>query len=172
MIETRTRQDLKDVLMDPKAPGVKDPYFVIRGEAGQNITVLTPGLNGNEFNKTYGHFHNYQGVEIYHVVYGQGVLLMQRNDEMGEAKEVKVVSLRPGMTVEIPSGYGHALINVGKTYLVVIDNSPTGKNVHNFEPVKEKQGFAYYVVDKRGEVGFEPNPNYRMHPQITTESEG
>lgn len=171
MIEPRLREELKDVLMDPKSPGVKEPYFVIRGEGGQNITVLTPGLNGNEFNKTYGHFHNYQGVEIYHVVYGQGVLVMQRNDENGEAKEVKVVGLRSGMTAEIPSGYGHCLVNIGKTYLVVVDNAPNMKDSHNFEPVKEKHGFAYYVVDKRGEVGFEANPNYKMHPQISTETQ-
>lgn len=169
MIQTRTRQELKDVLMDPQAPGVKEPYFVIRGEGGQNITVLTPGLNGQEFNKTHGHFHNYQGIEIYHVVYGQGVLMIQRNDEGGEAKEVKIVSLRPGMTVEIPIGYGHALANVGKTYLVVIDNSPNIPNAHNLEPVKEKHGLAYYIVDKRGEVGFESNPHYKLHPQIVTE---
>lgn len=168
MIQTRTRQELKDVLADPKAPGVKEPYFVIRGEAGQNITVLTPGLNGHEFNKTYGHFHKYQGVEIYHVAYGQGVLVMQRNDENGEAKEFRVVSLRPGMTVEIPSGYGHSLVNVGKTYLVTIDNAPNQKGAHDFEIVKEKQGFAYYVIDKKGEIGFDANPNYKLHPQINT----
>lgn len=168
MIDTRTRQELKDVLMDPKTPGVKEPYFVIRGEAGQNITVLTPGKNGNEFNKTYGHFHNYQGVEIYNVVYGQGVLVLQRNDEEGEAKEFKIISLRGGMNVEIPAGYGHCLINVGKTYLVTVDNAPAGAKMHNFEPVTQKHGFAYYVVDKKGEVGFESNHNYRRHPQVST----
>lgn len=167
MIEARTRQELKEVLMDPKAPGVKDPYFVIRGEAGQNITILTPGLNGQEFNKTYGHFHKYQEVEIYHVVYGQGVLILQRNDENGEAKEVRVVSLRSGTTTEVPAGYGHALINIGKTYLVVIDNAPASPKAHDFAPVKEKHGFAYYVVDKKGEVGFESNPHYKLHPQIS-----
>lgn len=168
MIQTRTRSEMRDVLLDPRAPGVKEPYFMIRGEGGQNITILTPGLNGGEFNKTYGHFHKYQGVEIYHVVYGQGVLLMQRNDENGEAKEFRVVMLRFGMTVEIPAGYGHALVNVGKTYLVAIDNSPNEKGIHDFETVKAKHGFAYYVIDKRGEVSFEPNPNYKIHPQIAT----
>lgn len=168
MITTRTRQELKDVLMDPKEPGVREPYFVIRGEGGQNITALTPGLNGREFNKTYGHFHNFPEIEIYHVVYGQGLVVMQRNDENGQAKEFRMVTLRPGATVEIPVGYGHSLINIGKTYLVVIDNSPTDAKAHNFEPVKEKHGFAYYVVDKKGEIGFEPNPDYNIHPQIVT----
>ena len=168
MIQVRTRKEIKDVLMNPKAPGVKDPYFVIHGEGGQNVTILTPGKNGEEYNKTYGHFHLYQGVEIYTVVYGQGVLLMQRNDEEGEVKEVKVVGLRSGLNIEIPAGFGHALINVGKTYLVTVYNAPQEKGVHDFETVKEKRGFAYYVVDKKGEVGFEPNPNYKIHPQIST----
>jgi oxalate decarboxylase/phosphoglucose isomerase-like protein (cupin superfamily) len=155
--------------MDPKAPGIKEPYFVIRGEGGQNVTILTPGKNGDEFNKTYGHFHqNWQGVEIYNVVYGQGVLVLQRNDENGEAKEFRVVSLRPGMAAEIPVGYGHAMVNIGKTYLVVIDNSPNDPKIHDFETVKQKHGFAYYLVDKKGEVGFVSNPNYRLHPQVST----
>lgn len=168
MINQRTRQELKEVLMDPQTPGVKEPYFVIREGGGESITVLSPGKNGHEFNKTYGHFHNFQGVEIYHVAYGQGVLILQRNDEMGEAKEFRVVGLKGGMSVEVPAGYGHALVNVGKTCLVTIDNSPNDSSAHNFEPVKVKHGFAYYIVDKKGEVGFEQNPNYRLHPQIST----
>lgn len=167
MINIKTRQELKDVLMDPKSPGVKEPYLVINGEAGQNITVITPGLNGPEFNKTYGYFHKYQEVEIYHVIYGQGILIMQRNDPDGEAKEARVVSLRPGLTVEVPVGFGHALVNVGKTYLAVIDDTPIEKNTRDFASVKAKHGLAYYVVDKKGEVGFEPNPNYKLHPQIS-----
>lgn len=168
MITACSRQELKDVLMDTKAPGVKEPYFVIYGEGGQNITVITPGLNGVEFNKTYGHFHTSQEVEIYHVVYGQGVLIMQRNDEEGEAKEIRVVGLRQGSTVEIPAGYGHTIANVGKHYLVVIDNGSLGTRGDNIKDIQERHGLAYYIIDKKGEVGFEPNPHYHIHPQIST----
>ncbi|MDD2823520.1 MAG: glucose-6-phosphate isomerase family protein [Candidatus Daviesbacteria bacterium] len=168
MLTAVSRQELKEVLMDGKSPGVKEPYFVISGEGGQNITVITPGTNGTEFNKTHGHFHTFQEVEVYHVVYGQGVLLMQRNDENGEAKEVRIVGLRPGSTVEVPSGYCHTIANVGKNYLVVIDNSPSSAKSHNSDSINEKQGLVYYIVDKKGEVGFDPNPNYRLHPQIST----
>lgn len=168
MVVATTRQELKDVLMDVKAPGVKEPYFTISGEGGQNILIITPGVNGIEFNKTYGHFHTFQEVEIYHVVYGQGVLIMQRNDEMGEAKEIRVVGIRPGATVEIPFGYGHAIANVGKNYLVVIDNSPLGVKGNDTKDIRNKHGLAYYIIDKKGEVGFEQNPNYHIHPQIST----
>lgn len=168
MIKTFTRTELKDILMDPKNSGVKDSYFIIQGEEGQNITIISPGTNGVEFNKTFGSFHNYPEIEIYNVVYGQGVLLMQRNDEDGEAKEVRIVGLRPGSTVEIPAGYGHTIVNVGKSYLVVIDNAPIAQKGDNIEMIRLKHGLAYYIVDKKGEVGFEPNPNYHLHPQITT----
>ncbi len=168
MIVTKTHKEIEDVLKDPKAKGVKDAYFVIRGN-NQNITVLSPGLNGDEYNKTYGHFHNYLGAESYTCLYGQGILVMQRNDETGEAKEFKVVTLNSGKQVEIPAGFGHALINVGKSYLVVIDNAPNSPKAHNYEPVKLKKGFAYYVIERKGEIGFDLNHNYRVHPQITSE---
>lgn len=168
MITTKTGQELKDVLMDPKATGVKEAYFVIHSD-DQNITALSPGKFGVEFNKTYGHFHNYQGVEIYNCLYGQGILVMQRNDEDGEAKEFKIVTLHPGRQVGIPAGFGHSIINVGKGFLVVLDNAPNSSKAHNYKPVKEKRGFAYYIVEKKGEVGFEANPNYKVHPQISTE---
>lgn len=168
MIVSYNLDQLREVLMDPKAKGIKEPYFVIRGE-GQNITILAPGKNGVEYNKTYGHFHNYQGVEIYHCLYGQGILVIQRNDENGEAKEFKVTSLSAGKQAEIPAGYGHSLVNVGKGFLAVLDNAPDDPKAHNYQPVKEKRGFAYYVVEKKGEISFEQNPNYGVHPQVTVE---
>lgn len=168
MIITKTHKELEDVLMDPKDTGVKEPYFIIR-EIGQNITIIVPGKNGDEYNKTYGHFHIYMGVEIYNCLYGQGLLIMQRNDEEGEAKEFKVVTLHSGKQVEVPSGYGHCIVNIGKSFLVMLDNSPDFEKSHNYETVKIKKGFAYYVIEKKGEISFEHNPNYHVHPQITTE---
>jgi oxalate decarboxylase/phosphoglucose isomerase-like protein (cupin superfamily) len=167
MIETRTHKELEDVLMDPKGTGLKEPYFVIRGN-NQSITVINPGKNGEEYNKTYGHFHAWMGIETYNCLYGQGILIMQRNDEDGNAKEYKVVTLHAGKQVEVPAGYGHSVANVGKEYLVVLDNTPNGAK-HNYDPVKAKHGFAYYVVEKKGEIGFDQNPNYVVHPQISTE---
>lgn len=168
MIVTETHKKLEEVLMEPKAKGLKEVYYVIRGD-GQNITALPQGKNGNEYNKTHGHFHNYLGIEIYSCLYGQGLLLMQRNDERGEAKEFKVVTLHPGRQIEIPAGFGHSIINIGKSVLVVLDNAPNSPDAHNYQPVKEKHGLAYYVVEKKGEVAFEQNPYYQVHPQISTE---
>lgn len=168
MIITRTHKDLEDVLMEPKEKGVKEAYFVFRGD-GHNITILNPGTNGTEYNKTFGHFHLYKGVEIYQCLYGQGLVVMQRNDEEGEAKEFKVVTLSPLKQVIIPAGFGHSLVNTGKNFLVVLDNAPNDARSHEYETVKAKRGFAYYVVERKGEIAFEKNPNYKVHPQISSE---
>lgn len=169
MVITKTHQDLKDVLREPKALGLKDAYFILPGD-GQNITVLASGNNGREFNKTHGHFQkSSQIVENLYCLYGQGLLVMQRNDEAGEAKEFKVVSLNSGKQVVIPAGFGSAIINIGKTFLVILDNSALTPQAYNYRLVKDKKGFAYYVVEKKGEIAFEQNPHYLVHPQITME---
>lgn len=168
MINKISHRDLAPVLMVSNGSYVKEPYFVIEGENGENITVISSGKNGPEFNKTFGYFHNFAGVVIYHCLYGQGILIMQRNDEEGQAKEVRVIGIRPGSTVEVPAGYGHCVVNIGKNFLIVTDNAPEKPKAQNIEFLKVKKGLAYYIVDKKGNVAFEENSNYSFHPQIAT----
>lgn len=166
MVIQVSRKELQPFLMEPKAVGVKDPYYLIQGE-DQTITVLSSGKNGIEYNKTMGYFNKLQGAVTLTCLYGQGVVIIQRNDELGEAKEFKVSTLSPGKQVEVPSGWGHSIINIGKKFLMVI-NSTIPHKLQALEPIKLKKGFAYYVVEKKGEVGFESNSTYRVRPQITT----
>ena len=169
MIVTKKSKDLMDVYMDPKArPLVKHPYSLITAE-NQVIFIIASGQNGIEYNKTEGYFSNFEGVSIYQCLYGQGILLMQRNDEVGEAKEFKVVTLNAGRQVGVPVGWAMCIVNIGKTFLVVVGNLDINSKYIDSKPVFEKQGLAYYVVEKKGEIGFKQNPNYENHPQITTE---
>ncbi|MBI2334187.1 hypothetical protein HYU96_00070 [Candidatus Daviesbacteria bacterium] len=168
MIITKTHQDLKDVLLEPQAPGAKEAYFILPAE-NQNITVIMSGNNGREFNKTHGHFHKAEVVEIFQCLYGQGLLIMQRNDEMGEAKEFKVVTLSAGKQITVPAGFAHCAVNTGKNFLVILDNASSSPQALSYKLIKQKHGFAYYVVEKKGEIAFEQNPNYAVHPQISTE---
>ncbi len=154
--------------MDPSAPGVKEPFFILEGKE-QVIFIVSPGLNGNEFNKTLGDFYLYQAMQVFTVAFGQGVLLMQRNDESGEAKEFKFVNLYPGRSIAVPSGWAVCLVNTGKNYLMVVRNSILSDKYLDSKPITEKQGLAYYVIDKKGDISLTKNPNYRVSPQITTE---
>lgn len=167
MVTEKTYKDLKPVLVDKDGKGVKSAYYEI--EDGQSIFVVSPGYNGVEFNKTIGFFSNFPGMQTYFCLYGSGVLLMQRNDPEGEAKEFKVVMFSPLKQVSVPVGWGMCLVNTGGNYLVVLRSTPLPKKNTDSKAVLDKGGFAYFVIEKKGEVVFEPNPKYRVHPQIATE---
>lgn len=168
MVISKKIKDLKPVLMKGVKGGIKIPYYLIKaGE--QLIFVLAAGRNGVEFNKTIGFFSNFPGMQSYQCLYGQGILIMQRNDELGEAKEFKVVTLNPGKQVMVGAGWGMAMVNTGTSFLVMLRNSVLDETFEDSKPILEKQGFAYYVVEKKGEIAFEQNPNYSVHPQISTE---
>lgn len=167
MIIAQTGINLKPVLMEGKTQ-VKNPYYLI-SDNEQLIFVVSPGRNSAEFNKTVGYFSNYPGMQTYQCLYGRGLLLAQRNDTEGEAKEFKVVTLNPGRVVSVPAFWGMCIVNTGNNYLVVLRNSLLDEKYKNEKPILEKRGFVYYVVEKKGEISFEQNPNYKVHPQITTE---
>lgn len=168
MIITKTKKDLKPVLMDKGSRIMKNPYYLIE-DSGQIIFVVTGGKNGVEFNKTEGYFCNYPGMQTYSCLYGSGILLMQRNDEDGEAKEFKVVTLNFGKQAVVPALWAMCLVNTGNSFLVVLRNSLLEKEFLDPKPIIEKSGLAYFVVEKKGEIVFEQNPNYQVHPQISME---
>lgn len=168
MIITKTKNALKPVLLERGREGTKIAYYLIVDKE-QVLFVVLPGLSGREFNKTLGYLSEYAGMQTYSCLYGSGILLMQRSDELGEAKEFKVLILSPLKQVNVPAGWSICLVNTGNKLLVVLRNSALDEKRFISKPIMEKQGFNYYVVDKKGEISFEPNSNYSVHPQITTE---
>lgn len=122
-----------------------------------------------EFNKTIGFVSTPGGLTVYQCLFGQGILILQRNDEENEAKEFKIVTLSSGRQVGVPALWASSLINVGKGFLVVLKSGAYEENSSNTKTIIEKQGLAYYIIEKKGEISFEQNPNYSVHPQIATE---
>lgn len=167
MVTPIEEKQLKPVLMPGERPEVKNPYYIIK-DNDQVLFVVSAGKNGPEFNKTIGYFSNFPGMQTYQCLYGQGIIVMQRNQD-GDAKEFKVVTLNPGRQVLVPAGWGMCIVNTGISLLVVLRNSLLEEKMEDPDPILEKSGFTYYIVEKKGEISFEPNPNYKIHPQITTE---
>lgn len=168
MVITKTYNELRPVLMDKATKGIKTPYYLMT-DKDQVIFVISSGLNGSEFNKTSGCFNNFSGIQTLQCLYGSGILLMQRNDEFEEAKEFKMVRLSPHKQVDVPVGWLVCLVNTGSGLLVVIESNHLDEKYKIPKPILDKKGFAYYVVEKKGEIVFEPNPNYNIRPQVTAE---
>jgi len=174
----RTHEKMKEVLMEPDAPGPAIHYYMVRGgPLKRNITVWEPGLVGQEYIKAYGHYHILDFKETYKILEGEGILLLQER-KVVDGKPVdekidsfKAIRVKAGDIAPIPPFAGHSLVNIGKTWLVTSDDSPFTQNdsastpAHaDYEAVKRMQGFAYYVVEKNGEPVLIKNPKYASVP--------
>lgn len=174
----RDHAKMREVLMNPDGAGPAIYYYMIRGGAKQrNITIWEPGTVNSEYIKTYGHYHVGALDETYWILFGTGVILKQKRaqDENGEPlldviEEFIAISVKPGDSVYMPSGYGHLAVNTGSTYFVTADDSPVNFDEANpvsmpghadYEPVKHMRGFAYYVVEHNGKPALKRNPLYK-----------
>lgn len=174
----RTHEKMVEVLMDSKGQGPMYHYYMIRGGTDQkNITVWEPGTISGEYVKTYGHYHVGDIHETYWVLYGEGIVLLQKLavDRDGKmipdvVEEFKAQPVKPGDKVYMDSGWGHLVANVGETYLVTADDSPVNFEEKNptslpghadYEPVKQMRGFAYYVVEHEGRPALVKNNLYK-----------
>lgn len=181
----RTHEAMKPVLKNPEANGPAMHYYMIRGGKDQrNVTVWEPGLVGDEYVKTFGHYHVGQLDETYWFAQGEGVLLMQKLESNADGEliadrvaEFKAVAVQGGDSQFIPAGYGHLVANVGSTYFVTIDDSPVDFEERDpvslpghadYKLVEQMQGFAYYVVERDGKPALVRNPRYKAVAQVDT----
>jgi glucose-6-phosphate isomerase len=176
---SRSHEKMQEVLMDPAGKGPIIHYYMIRGGKDQkNITVWEPGTISGEYIKTYGHYHVGKLDETYWILFGSGVALLQKlvTDKNGdmvmdEVAEIKAIVVKPGMEVYMPEGYGHLVVNTGRTYFVTADDSPvdfeekdpvTLPGHADYTLVQKMQGFAYYVVEgPNGQPALKKNPKYK-----------
>ncbi len=166
----------KSVLKDPQASGPDPVYWVFPelSENGKwaNMTVIVPGRYGDEYPKTFGHYHGIDVNETYHLVEGDGILQLQSKfiDEKGEwvkdkVKEVYLVRFKPGEEVLITPKWGHSWSNVGELPLLSFDDWRAGHKPTDYEDIKVLQGLAYYLIEENGEPKAVANPNYKDLPE-------
>jgi len=173
---SRSHEKMKDVLMNPDAPGPAIHYYMIRGgSTKRNVTVWETGTVGGEYIKTYGHYHIGNLDETYWIVQGQGIALLQKMvvvnglPQPDMIEEFKAVPVKAGDSVYMPPGYGHLLVNTGTEWLVTADNSPVEGTQDSasmpghadYEIVRQMRGFAYYVVERNGKPALVANRLYK-----------
>ncbi len=179
----RTQEKMKDVLMDPSAQGPAVHYHMVRGGSDQrNITIWEPGTVSGEYIKTYGHYHVGELDETYWVIFGEGVVLVQKRvvgasgqPKDDEIEEAYAVHVKVGDEIFIPAEWGHLVANISKTFFVTADDSPvnfeevdpvTLPGHADYEAVERMQGFCYYIIEKDGMPILVKNPKYKKVPEI------
>ncbi|MFA7244415.1 MAG: glucose-6-phosphate isomerase family protein [Patescibacteria group bacterium] len=129
-----------------------------------DLTVVPPAKIGDEYIKTIGHYHpnkqgtNFQYPELYYVASGVATCLVQ-NLENGIVTDVIICQVEEGNSIVIPPGYGHATINAGNRTLVMANWVCNGFD-SDYSEFENKQGAAYYILDKFGEKKIVKNPRY------------
>jgi len=108
------------------------------------ISKLHPGLVGEEWFMTKGHYHTAINTgEIYLALRGEGLMMMKTPD--GQCRHER---FKPGRMVYVPPYWGHRSINTGREPLISFCVYP-GDAGHNYGDI-EKEGFPRRAFFRNG----------------------
>jgi glucose-6-phosphate isomerase len=118
-------------------------------------TVVYPGRVGEEYFMTRGHTHtNEDAPEIYLTVRGQGMMLLQT-----EENRVQALAMAPGTILYIPGATAHRIVNVSDELLVTFAVYPLAAGL-NYERVAS-HGFKRIIVATPDGPDLVPNPGFQ-----------
>jgi len=165
--ESRKLEELKEVLLDSKIvqnQPKEEIYYMVRGidffkNLRFDITIFLSKILGKEYVKTKGHFHLGDFGELYQVLEGKGIFLLQKGKE--KVKEVYFVKAKRGEFVKIPPKYGHVTINPTEKPLIV-GNWILNNVKSEYESFEKLKGACYYFTKE----GWIKNKNYRFVPKL------
>lgn len=140
-------------------------YFMHRGLKIKDgwrydITVIPPKMLGEEFVKTKGNRNSNGFLEIYEVLEGEAIFLLQKMKN-GKVEDVMAVKAKKGDFVLDPAGYCLVSINPSKKTLK-LGNWVPEKNENIYKEMEKKQGACYYYTQK----GWLKNENYKKVPKL------
>lgn len=155
----------------------KDRELFNKDEYRYDITYIMPGTVGNECKKTSGHYHCYNPEhtntypEVYEVLYGTAMFILQRSDNFEAAEEELVVNdlilvkVEAGQTLLVPANYGHCSINIGEGPMIFSNLAYVPCGI-DYNPVKSHKGMAVFAKKIDGELVMEVNKDYKNLPDI------
>jgi len=171
--DVRKLSDMRSVVADQewlKSAEDSDLYFMYRGlemkdKIRYDITVVAAKILGNEFNKTKGHYHVGSFGEVYTVLEGSAIYLMQKKNENGDIEDVYAVKAEKGDVVIIPSFYGHVTINPSETKELKMANWVCEDCKSDYSLFEKNHGACYYYTKQ----GWIKNENYKNIPELRFE---
>jgi len=126
-----------------------------------DVTLIPSKKIDGEFNKTLGHYHPGDYPELYEVIRGRALFLMQSRDY----RRLVIVEAKEGDQALIPPGYGHVTVNVGEGPLIM-SNLVFWDFESDYRPFVEKRGALVYVTER----GLIRNESYGLDFEIVRRS--
>lgn len=110
------------------------------------LSKLQPGVVGDEFFMTKGHYHTIiETSEIYFCLEGQGFMLMKTQDG-----QVRAEKMWRGTIVYVPPYWAHRSVNTGDTPLTTFFIYPADAG-HNYGDITE-EGFTKRIFKRNGGI--------------------
>lgn len=174
--DIRKLNDMKAVVCDQKwlkTAQDSELYYMYRGlekkdELRYDVTIIPAKMLGNEFNKTKGHYHVGAYQEIYTVLEGSAIYLMQKLVEPEDPEnisDVYAIKAEKGDSIIIPSYYGHVTINPSGTQDLKMANWVSNDCKSDYSPFEKMHGACYYYTKN----GWIKNKNYKAIPELRFE---
>ncbi len=172
--DIRKLSDIKEVVYDQewlKIASNLELYYMYRGLEKKDglrydITVIPAKMLGSEFTKTKGHYHVGAYQEVYIVLEGKAIYLMQKTGkEESETEDVYAIEAQKGDVVVIPPFYGHVTINPSKTEELKMANWVSPQCKSDYSLYEKLQGACYYYTKQ----GWIKNKNYKSVPELRFE---
>jgi len=171
----RHLNDMREVLCDKdfaKNSPDMELYYMYRGIEKKggvryDITVIPAKMLGSEFVKTVGHYHPGKYGEVYIVLEGEAIYLMQKRSTEDEnaIEDCYAVKAKKGDVIIIPSFYGHSTINPSKTQELKMANWASDNFKSDYSLYKKLQGACYYYTEQ----GWIKNENYKSVSELRFE---
>ncbi|MEA3452852.1 MAG: glucose-6-phosphate isomerase family protein [Patescibacteria group bacterium] len=170
--DIRYLKDMDAVIYDKDWQQTADPetelYYMYRGLKERqgyryDITIMFPKMLGKEFNKTKGHTHNKDYGEIYIVLEGEAIYLMQKESN-GVIEDAYAIKAQKGDICVIPPYYAHFSINSAQIELKMA-NWVDKDCKSDYKGIQQKQGACYFYTIN----GWIKNPNYGNIPPLRFE---
>ena len=166
--DIRFLYNIKAVIYDQnwlKKTGNFEIYYMYRGikkkgELRYDETLILPKMFGQEFSKTLGHGHSKSFQEVYQVLKGKAIFLLQKYRE-GKIEDIYAVKAKTGQIIIVPLYYGHVTINPTRKELK-ISNWVSEKCENSYSLFKKFRGACYYYTKK----GWIKNKNYKKVPKL------
>jgi len=180
--EVRTLDAIRPSLRDPHAEGPEQVYAIAmdvrhgddEADLKQRhllfgVVTYAAGQLGNEPIRSQGHVHvpnprdGWRTPEVYEIWQGRAVILMQEHCAVESSATGRCVAVEadPGDVVIVPPGWAHATISADPAQPLTFGAWCDRAYGFEYEAVRAHGGLAYFpLVDARGELTWEPNPNY------------
>ena len=162
-----------EATLQAKVPLLRYDVSVYNGGV---MSVGGQPVDGDEFVKSFGHYHPYlrgkhvSFPEVYEVVWGKMLFVLQEPEDVfnpsSGVRRVQIVEIdatQERVLVVTPPNFGHVVILIDDGPVVTC-NWIARVFDSQYAPFRILRGGAYYIVKRGDDWTYEPNPNYGQLP--------